>query len=145
MEYSIISFILITIKSPYPLIRWKRKDKLDIKIIRFILLSGLVALLDQWIIRLGPLLLKINGGAEADYYAGLFSAIMMPLNLARTVVLALLIALFPNLSRAYSLKDENLIRRYILKSIGIVGGLIILLRSHNCKFDIRKRIYSTEK
>jgi O-antigen/teichoic acid export membrane protein len=120
-------FILLAAKSPYPLIKWKASDKLNPKIIRFILLTGLIALLDQWIIRLGPLLLKICGGTKADYYAGLFSAIIMPLNLARTVVLALIIALFPNLSRAYSLKDKNLIRRYILKSVSIVGVLVILI------------------
>lgn len=121
-----ILFILMAMKNSHPSIKWRGSDKLNLHIVRFILMGGLIGLMNQWVIRAGPLLLKLTGGDKAYYYAGLFSAIIMPLNLVRTVVLALLIGLFPNLSRAYSLKDENLIRRYILKSVGIVGALIII-------------------
>jgi len=122
-----ILFYLFVTKDSRPSIKWEKGDKLNPQIIRFILIGGFISLMNQWVVRAGPILIKILGGNSAFYYAGLFSAIMMPLNLARTVVIALLIGLFPNLSRAYSLKDENLIRRYTLKSAGIVGALIIFI------------------
>ncbi len=122
-----ILFLLLAMENSHIYIKRKRSDKLNLQVVRFILLGGFIALMNQWIIRAGPILLKIVGGGKADYYAGLFSAIIMPLNLARTVVIALLIGLFPNLSRAYSLKDENLIRRYILKSVAIVVVIIIFI------------------
>ena len=122
-----ILYILPSAKDLYNPLKWKRIEKLNLHIVRFILIAGIISLMNQWIIRIGPLILKLIGGDTADYYAGLFSAIIMPLNLVRTVVISLLVGLFPNLSRAYSLKDENLIRRYILKSFGLVGLLIILI------------------
>jgi O-antigen/teichoic acid export membrane protein len=60
-------------------------------------------------------------GEEGSHLAGLFSAMIMPLSAVRTFVLALFVSLYPNLSRVYSLKDRKRIRRYIFKSVGIVG------------------------
>ncbi|MCK4571702.1 oligosaccharide flippase family protein [candidate division WOR-3 bacterium] len=122
-----ILFILTTMRNPHLFIKWKGFDRINLQIVRFILMAGLIALMNQWVVRAGPILLKIIGGDKADYHAGLFSAVVMPLNLARTAVVALLTGLFPNLSRAYSLKDENLIRRYTLKSVGIVGALTFFI------------------
>lgn len=120
-------FIWRTVKNNHTILNWNKDSSLNIQIIKFILMTGLIALMNQWVIRAGPLILKIIGGDKADYNAGLFSAIIMPLNLARTVVVALLTGLYPNLSRAYSMKNDNLIRRYIMRSAGIVAIIIIFI------------------
>lgn len=120
-------FIWRTVKNNHTILSWNKDSSLNIQIIKFILITGLIALMNQWVIRAGPLILKIIGGDKADYNAGLFSAIIMPLNLARTVVVALLTGLYPNLSRAYSMKNDNLIRRYIMRSSGIVAIIIIFI------------------
>ncbi|MCK4529088.1 oligosaccharide flippase family protein [candidate division WOR-3 bacterium] len=114
-------------KKSFPTIKWKQFDKLHPEIIRFIIMGGIISLMNQWIIRSGPILLKIIGGEGADSLAGLFNAMLIPLTPFKTVVIALLLGLLPNLSRAYSTGDEKLIKRYIYKSIAIVGGLIVFI------------------
>ncbi|MEA1913585.1 MAG: oligosaccharide flippase family protein [candidate division WOR-3 bacterium] len=122
-----ILFFQFVTKKPFTSFRWRSHLKLQPEIIKFIMIGTFISLMNMWIMRSGPVLLKIVGEAEADKLAGLFSAIMIPLNLARTIVIALFTALYPNLSRAYSLEDKNLIQRYVFKSIGIVGIIIIFL------------------
>jgi O-antigen/teichoic acid export membrane protein len=80
-----------------------------------------------WLFRAGPILLKIFGKAEADKLAGLFAAIVMPLNIIRLMVMSLQAGLYPNLSRAYSIKNNALIKRYIFKSFSIIIGIIVIL------------------
>ncbi len=104
---------------------FQNPNEFDIEIIKFIIMGCLIAVLNTWIVRSGPILLKVVGKENSDSLAGLFSATMMPLTFARTLVIAFLGALFPNLTRAYSLKDENLIKRYTYKSLGIVIILAI--------------------
>jgi O-antigen/teichoic acid export membrane protein len=120
-------FIWRTVKNNHIILNRYRDSKLNVQILKFILITSLIALMNQWVIRAGPLILKLIGGDKADYNAGLFSAIIMPLNLARTAVVALLTGLYPNLSRAYSMKNDNLIRRYIMRSAGIVAIIIIFI------------------
>ena len=104
---------------------FKNPNEFDIEIVKFIIMSCLIAALNTWIVRSGPILLKVVGKENSDSLAGLFSATMMPLNFIRTLVLSLLGALFPNLTRAYSLKNENLIKRYTYKSLGVVIILVV--------------------
>ncbi len=104
---------------------FKNPNEFDTKIVKFIIMSCIIAVLNTWIVRSGPILLKVVGKANSDSLAGLFSATMMPLNFVRTLVLAFLGALFPNLTRAYSLKNENLIKRYTYKSLGVVIMLVV--------------------
>lgn len=95
-------------------------SRFDSGIVQFIIMSTLIAALNTWIVRSGPILLKIVGKGNSDSLAGLFSATIMPLNLVRALNISFLGALFPNLTRAYSLENENLIRRYTYKSLGVV-------------------------
>jgi stage V sporulation protein B len=115
-----IIFFKLAIKNKITFPDLKKPCKLNPDIVKFTLMSCLIAVLTTWIVRSGPILLKIVGDGNSDSLAGLFSAVMMPLNLLRTVIISFLGALFPNLTRAYSLNDENLIRRYVYKSLGIV-------------------------
>lgn len=96
-------------------------------IIKFILAATFISLMNIWLFRAGPILLKTFGQSEADKLAGLFAAIVMPLNLLRIIVMSLQAGLYPNLSRAYSIKDNNLIKRYIFKSFAIIIGIIFFV------------------
>lgn len=102
----------------------KNIKSLNRDIIKFILAATFISLMNIWLFRAGPILLKIFGKGEADKLAGLFAAIVMPLNLLRIIVMSLQAGLYPNLSRAYSIKDNNLITRYIFKSFAIIAGII---------------------
>jgi len=102
----------------------KNIKTLNWDIIKFILAATFISLMNIWLFRAGPILLKTFGESEADKLAGLFGAIVMPLNLLRIVVMSLQAGLYPNLSRAYSIKNKNLINRYILKSFAIIIGII---------------------
>jgi len=102
----------------------KNIKTLNWDIIKFILAATFISLMNIWLFRAGPILLKTFGENEADKLAGLFGAIVMPLNLLRIVVMSLQAGLYPNLSRAYSIKNKNLIDRYILKSFAIIIGII---------------------
>ena len=105
---------------------WFKLRGVSIPILKFALFGTLMGFMSEWFLRSGPLLLKMIAGKEGPQLAGLFSAIIMPLGVVRTVTLALFVSLYPNLSRVYSLKDGRRIRRYIFKSIGILGIISIL-------------------
>jgi O-antigen/teichoic acid export membrane protein len=96
-------------------------------IIKFIFAATFISLMNIWLFRAGPILLKTFGESEADKLAGLFAAIVMPLNILRIIVMSLQAGLYPNLSRAYSIKNNNLIKRYIFKSFAIIIGIISIL------------------
>ena len=105
----------------------KNIKSLNREIIKFILAAAFISLMNIWLFRAGPILLKTFGKSEADKLAGLFGAIVMPLNLLRIVVMSLQAGLYPNLSRAYSIKNKNLINRYILRSFAIIAGIIFFV------------------
>jgi O-antigen/teichoic acid export membrane protein len=100
-----------------------------------------------WLLRAGPILLKTLGNAEGDKLAGLFSATVMPLNFARVIVISLQAGFYPNLSRAYSTKDNDLIKRYILKSLGIIVGIafLVILTYYFFGHEIILLIYKKEE
>ncbi len=106
---------------------WTFKDKKTFsgEIIKFIFAATFISLMNMWLFRAGPILLKTVGGSEADKLVGLFSAMVMPLNLARFIIISLEAGFYPNLSRAYSIEDKNLIKRYIFKSFGVVIPIIL--------------------
>jgi len=106
---------------------FKARKLFNRDIIKFTLAATFILLMNIWIFRAGPILLKTLGKSEGDKLAGLFSATVMPLNFARLIVMSLQTGLFPNLSRAYSIKDNELIKRYIFKSFGIIIGIITLV------------------
>lgn len=99
---------------------------LSMPVLKFALIGTLIGFMSQWFLRAGPLLLKMLSAEKGSYLAGLFSAMIMPLSTVRTVILALLVSLYPNLSRVYSLKDRNRIRRYIFKSMSILGVIVLV-------------------
>ncbi len=103
------------------------RKNFDKEIIKFTLAATFISLMNIWLFRAGPILLKTLGKGEGDKLAGLFSAIVMPLNFARLVVMSLQSGLFPNLSRAYSTGDNQLIKRYTLKSFGIIIFIILVI------------------
>lgn len=120
-------YMWLVMRDDVPGIKWKEEDEIDMRTLKFIMVGGSVTIMNQWVLRSGPILLKMIAGGEADYLAGLYSAIIMPMSYVRTVVFALLVGLYPNLTRAYSIGDKNLIRRYVYKSIGIVAGLAVMI------------------
>ena len=61
-----ILFILTTMRNPQLFIKWKGFDRINLHIVRFILMAGFIALMNQWVVRAGPILLKIIGGDKAD-------------------------------------------------------------------------------
>ena len=105
---------------------WFKFRGISVPILKFALFGTLMGFMSEWFLRSGPLLLKMLAGEEGSELAGLFSAIIMPLSVVRTVTLALFVSLYPNLSRVYSIKDSGRIRRYILKSVGLLGIILIL-------------------
>jgi len=93
----------------------------------FIIEISILNFLDIFLLRFGPLLIKVFGGINANYYNGLYSAIFMPLNFTRTLMIALFISIFPNIARAFGRKDKNLIRRYVSKGMALVIGTVIIV------------------
>ncbi len=91
----------------------------------FIIEISLLNFFGIFLLRLGPLMLKLLGGENANFYNGLYIAIFMPLNLMRGILIALFTSLFPNISRAFGEKNKEQIKRYIRKSTFIVLYVII--------------------
>jgi O-antigen/teichoic acid export membrane protein len=144
--------IILVFKSPHINIKWSnilRDFKTNynfFNMLRFVLTTKLIFIMNQCIIRLGPPILKIIATDNPDYYAGIYSAITMPLKLTRTILIALCTGLLPNLTKAYSEKDENKIKRYIYKSLAIFTLITATITSIYCFFgpEIIKLIYGKE-
>jgi O-antigen/teichoic acid export membrane protein len=122
----IVAFtIILTIKNTDTNIKWKNifrnlKNNSNFpNILRFILAIKMTSIMNQCVLRAGPIILKAVVMDNPDYYAGIFSAITMPLKLIRTLLITLTIGLLPNLTRAYSEKNEDRVKRYIYKSLGL--------------------------
>ncbi len=90
----------------------------------FIIGMSILSFLDIFLLRLGPVLIKLLGGVNANFYNGLYSAIFMPLSFTRTITIALFTSLFPNISRAFGENNMEQVRRYVLKSTGLVLGIV---------------------
>jgi len=121
----LIFTIILIFKNPDKNLEWKNIFK-NLKnnsnfsnILRFVLAIKMTSIMNQCILRSGPLILKVVVTDNPDYYAGIFSAITMPLKLIRTLLITLCIGLLPNLTRAYSEGNDNKVRRYIYKSLGL--------------------------
>ncbi len=97
--------------------------------LKFVLITETIFIMNQCILRMGPPILKMIATDSPDYYAGIYSAITMPLKLTRTILIALCTGLLPNLTKAYSQGDKKKIERYIHKSISIFVLITILITS----------------
>lgn len=122
----IVAFtIILTIKNTDTNIKWKnvfrnlKNNSNFSNILRFILAIKMTSIMNQCVLRSGPIILKAVVMDNPDYYAGIFSAITMPLKLIRTLLITLSIGLLPNLTKAYSEGNDNKVRRYIYKSLGL--------------------------
>ncbi|MEO0293874.1 MAG: oligosaccharide flippase family protein [candidate division WOR-3 bacterium] len=132
----LIILILFIILSKTLSIQWKnilkdfKKNNNFLNALKFIMTTKMIFIMNQCILRLGPPLIKIIAKNNQDYYAGIYSAITTPLKLTRTILIALCAALLPNLTEAYSKKEEKRIKRYIYKSFSIflliTSGVTIL-------------------
>jgi len=150
--FIILVFIIILFKIPDTnlnanniLGNFKKNSNFS-NVLRFVLAIKITSIMNQCILRSGPLILKIIVTDNPDYYAGIFSAITMPLKLARTLLAALGIGLLPNLAEAYSKGDEKRIKRYIYKSFGIFSLITAAITSIYFFFgpEIIKLIYGKE-
>ncbi len=90
----------------------------------FIIELSFLNFFSLFLLRLGPMMIKLIGGAHANYYNGLYTAVFMPLNFMRSALIALSISLFPNISRAFGENNKEQIERYIKKSTIIVLSVI---------------------
>jgi O-antigen/teichoic acid export membrane protein len=121
--------IILYFKSPQINIEWSnifkniKKNNIFFSILKFVLTTKFIFIMNQCILRLGPPILKIIATENPDYYAGIYSAITMPLKLTRTILVALCTGLLPNLTRAYSEKNEEKIKRYVYKSLGLFASI----------------------
>jgi O-antigen/teichoic acid export membrane protein len=127
--------IILVFKSHHINTKWSnifkdfRKNNNFLNILKFVLTTELIFIMNQCILRLGPPILKLIATENPDYYAGIYSAITMPLKLTRTILIALCTGLLPNLTKAYSEKDENKIKRYIYKSLAIFSLTTVAITS----------------
>ncbi len=148
----LIFTIILLFKSPNANIEWKnifknfKKNSNFLNLLKFVLAIKFLSIMNQCVLRAGPLILKVIATSNPDYYAGIFSAITMPLKLTRTLLATLCIGLLPNLTKAYSEKNENKIRRYINWSLGIFALITIAITSVYLFFgpQIIKLIYGEE-
>jgi len=117
--------VILILKNSDTNIKWNnifsnfKDNKIFFDILKFIFAIKITTIMNQCVLRSGPLIIKIIATNNPDYYAGIFSAITMPLKLIRTFLITLCAGLLPNLTKAYSEENENRIRRYIYKSLGI--------------------------
>jgi O-antigen/teichoic acid export membrane protein len=142
--FIILIFIIILSKIPNTNITGSFKKNINFSnTLRFVLAIKITSIMNQCILRSGPLILKIIVTDNPNYYAGIFSAITMPLKLTRTILVALCSGLLPNLTEAYSKGDENRIKRYIYKSLGIFALITAAITSLYFFFgpEIIKLIY----
>ncbi|MDI6840292.1 MAG: oligosaccharide flippase family protein [bacterium] len=80
-----------------------------------------------FILRSGPIFLKMLGGTDANLLTGLYSSALVLLNSLHILFTALSTAIFPNLTRVEVLKEEGIKKRYIKKAILLATGLASLM------------------
>mgnify|MGYP000300609156 CR=1 FL=1 len=90
------------------------------------LLMMFANLFDIFLLRGGPVFIKILGGSEGNVLAGRFGVVYSLQNFLRSGFIALYTALLPNLSAAERLGEKEKVKRYVFKSYGIALTIIIL-------------------